>query len=483
MDRIITIGRCQWRAFWRRFKRAGYLNAGNQAILLIVSVLVLVRYLQSLHTAAMDLPQGKPRGFESLLLGIFLAWMFPLASNARTVTSTAKLLHLPLTLKELFAIRLITLLIPPYAWIILGGSLAICYPIVRAPNPLAGVTAALLFIIFSSFTGMTIAQLLRISLWRKLFFGGLLSSGFFVLYLIQNHGRESLVSLLSAAPTSLVTHAALRTQSWVAVGELALLATVALLTALWSFKKSLQVTSKARSQKIAMFNSLRIPGPVGGLAAKDFRYFRRLLDPYLGVLVAALSSFYLVTAEVASAGLFQVLLLSVVVPNSSLAFNLFGLDNRSGMERLKLMPVTGKTILLGKNLAFLMIVGVQVTPLVLLGCWRLGPLIGAIGLVEAMSTAAMFMVWGNWTSVNHPFKMHFFQFSSSNGLVMESIGGLTFGSLPGMIAIYFLHTEGPRATWKIAFMLLFCVVLYLVSVSYMGNRFAQKQDRILSAIS
>ena len=99
MDRIITIGRCQWRAFWRRFRRAGHLNAGNQGILLIFSVLILARYLQSLRTAATDLPQGKTRVFESLLLAIFLVWMFPLASNARTSISTRKLLHLPLTLR------------------------------------------------------------------------------------------------------------------------------------------------------------------------------------------------------------------------------------------------------------------------------------------------------------------------------------------------------------------------------------------------
>ena len=154
MDRIITIGRCQWRAFWRRFSRSGHLNAGNQGILLIASVLILARYLQALRTAATDLPQGKSRVLESLLMAIFLAWMFPLASNARTSISIRKLQHLPLTLKELFGIRLITLVIPPYAWVILGGSLAICYPIIHSQNPVAGVTAALLFIVSSALTGL-----------------------------------------------------------------------------------------------------------------------------------------------------------------------------------------------------------------------------------------------------------------------------------------------------------------------------------------
>ena len=153
------------------------------------------------------------------------------------------------------------------------------------------------------------------------------------------------------------------------------------------------------------------------------------------------------------------------------------------MDRLKLMPVTGRTILLSKNLAFLMIVGVQLTPLILLGGWRLGVLIGGLGIVEAASLAAMYMAWGNWMSVNYPFKMRFFQFSSSNGPVLEAIAGIIFGSLPGIIAIYYLQTEGPKAAWKIALLLVFSSLFYLVSVWQMGAKFAKKQDRILNALS
>ncbi len=167
MDRIITIARCQWRAFWRRFKRAGNLNAGNQGILLIFAVLVLARYLQSLQNAALDLPRGDTRLFESLLFGIFLIWLFPLAGSARMSIATRKLMHLPLTLKELFGIRVVTLFIQPISWIILGGSLAICYPAIRAQNPFAGVIAALLFILLSGLVGLTICQLLTMVFGEK----------------------------------------------------------------------------------------------------------------------------------------------------------------------------------------------------------------------------------------------------------------------------------------------------------------------------
>ena len=475
--------RTQWRAYWRRFHRAGHLNAGNQGIILIFSLLLLARYLQALHTASLDLPQGKTRAFESLLSAVFLVWLFPLASNARATIATRKLLHLPLTLTELFAIRSVTLFIPPYAWIIVAGSLGICYPILRAQNAPAGVIAALLYIVFSALTGLTIAQLLQISFWRKLFLITALLAGAGIFYLAQHDGSGVSRSLSSSMSLSPVTRAALGMQPWLAVAVLALLTTLVFFAALWSFRQSLHVTPGQRSQRITAFNWLRIPGAVGGLAARDFRYFRRLLDPYLGVLAAALGSLYLVSAEAPSAGLFQVLLLIVVAPNSPLAFNSFGLDNRAVMERLKLMPVTGRTILLSKNLAFLMIIAVQLTPLILLASWRLGPSIAAIGIVEALAMAAMYMVWGNWMSVNHPLKTQFFQFSSSGGLLVEAIAGLMFGSLPGMIAIYFMHTEGLTAAGKIILILLLSGALYLLSLLYVGDRFAQKQDRIVSALS
>jgi hypothetical protein len=175
--------------------------------------------------------------------------------------------------------------------------------------------------------------------------------------------------------------------------------------------------------------------------------------------------------------------MSVLVLNAAPAFNSFGLDNRAGMDRLKLMPLTGATILFSKNLAFMMIVGVQMVPLILLASWRLGPLVGGIGVIVAASMTAMYMAWGNWMSVNYPVKMQFFQFSSSHGQVLEVLTGIMLGSFPGMVAIYLMHTSGTRAAWKIGLLLLCSGFIYWVSVRHVGARFTQKMDRILNALS
>lgn len=91
------------------------------------------------------------------------------------------------------------------------------------------MTAALLFIVFSALTGLTVAHLLSIRFWRKLFFVALVLSGIFISYLLQHDFGKNILSLLSSLPTSLVARAALGTRSWVAVCELALLMTLAFL--------------------------------------------------------------------------------------------------------------------------------------------------------------------------------------------------------------------------------------------------------------
>src|SRR6185503_5592092 len=192
----------QWRAFWRRFNRAGNLNASNQGILLIFSVLLLIRYLKALHAAAGELPLGKTHIFQSLLLAIFLAWLFPLVNNARTSISTRKLMHLPLRPVELFCIRLISLIFPPFSWLIVAGSLATCYSIVLAQNPLAGMMAAFLFIGFSALTGVTVAQLLSVGVFRKLFLAVLMLSGSLIFYRGYNYGLEGVLSIAATLPAS-----------------------------------------------------------------------------------------------------------------------------------------------------------------------------------------------------------------------------------------------------------------------------------------
>src|SRR5258705_13306146 len=102
---LITIISYEWRSYWRRFARSG-LRAGNQGITLIVSALVLIKYLLLLQTATIDLERGNTTLLESLLAVVFLAWLFPLAGIARDSVATRNLLHLPLSPPKRFIVRI-----------------------------------------------------------------------------------------------------------------------------------------------------------------------------------------------------------------------------------------------------------------------------------------------------------------------------------------------------------------------------------------
>ena len=164
---VATLVRYQWRAYWRRFRRGANLSVSNQGIVLLVLGLVLIKYLQILRTVNVSLMQGKTSLLQSLLAGIFIAWLFPLASAASGTGSASRMLHLPLTLRQLFAVRMISLFFPPTSWMIAAGSLAICYPMLGAPNPVAGIIAVLLFIATARQVGLSIAHLASNAKWRR----------------------------------------------------------------------------------------------------------------------------------------------------------------------------------------------------------------------------------------------------------------------------------------------------------------------------
>jgi hypothetical protein len=268
-----------------------------------------------------------------------------------------------------------------------------------------------------------------------------------------------------------------------ATGGLLMLNVLTLAAAWWSFRQSLVNAPRARSRRRIDSLLFGLPGAAGGLAAKDFRYFRRLLDPYFGLLASALCCFYLVSSDAPSVSVVWISIVIVFIPNASLAFNSFGLDTRSGLDRYALLPASGATIMRGKNLALLVIIGIQVCPIILLASWRFGLSVGAFGLLEGASLAAAYLAWGNWMSITFPTKMQSFRFAPASGSLPEIIAGLVFGSLPGVINVYVLRTRAEPAIWVALLILLLCGIIYLLATIRYGRRFEQQREKIVRSIS
>src|SRR5207244_4871333 len=135
MDRLASLVRCRWRASWRRFSRARDLTVGHQGITLIITVLIFFKYLRLLGSANIQIAQGDTTLVQSLLAAIFLAWLFLPISISRADVSFSGLRRLPLSIGDLFGIRVVSLFIKPYSWITVAGSLPIFYPLARALSP------------------------------------------------------------------------------------------------------------------------------------------------------------------------------------------------------------------------------------------------------------------------------------------------------------------------------------------------------------
>jgi hypothetical protein len=469
MDRLREILRCQWRAYWRRFARSGNLNAGNQGILLIVSFLALFKYVSVLRVASVQLANGRTSMFESVLLGIFLAWLFPLMSNSRLSVTTQALKHLPLTPAQLLVVRSASLFIPPFSWLIVGGSLAIAYPLLFAPNPLSGTVAAFLFIVFSWFFGLTITQLLSVAFWRRIVLAAFVLAILTGAYLVKVRGwRYS--EAFPFMPATLVASAATGDMVWLQLLVLAISTALAACTALWSFQLSLDHVESSALKKQTHFSIFR--DKTGPLSAKDIRYFRRLFDPYLGLLSSALGCLYLVVADAPTGEVFWIFILIVFFPNASLTFNAFGLDNRSASDRYTLLPLSGQEIIWSKNRAYAATVLVQLFPLFALAVMRIGVGAALLGLIEVLLLTLGYLCWGNLVAVNHRVRMQFYRFSSG-GSPVEALVGVIVGSLPGAIAIQLFQAH---IWWVSLPVLILYGTMYWASLIWAGRQWKNRSE-------
>jgi len=400
---------------------------------------------------------------ERLLLGILLVWLFPLMSNARLSVTTRAIRHLPLSLKQLFIIKSVSLLIPPFAWIVVGASLGISYSLLHAPNPLPGISAALLFILLSWLTGLTVAQLMSIAFWRTVGVIIVVAGVFFA----GSRNSSNILQLLSYSPGTFVSHAALGEQVWSQLLKLGILTVLAFAAALWSFRSSLESTEPSSLQKSR--SSLMFLGKTGPLSAKDFRYFRRLLDPYFGLLAGALGCFYLLSADTPTPEVFWIFIVLVFFPNAILTFNAFGLDSQSVIDRYALLPLSGREIIWSKNRAYVVTMLFELAPLFVLAMWRLGPSTVCFGIIEAALLSLAYLIWGNMIAVTHRFKMQFYRFSSG-GSPIDALAGVIFGSVPGAIA---LQVFGGSKWWVALIMLIVYGVLYWCSLTWSGRKVEQ----------
>ncbi len=485
MDRLAIVVLYQWRAYWRRVRGAGSFRKNNIGALVLIGGICLVRYAQQLPLIAKQLANGETSKYESFLVVVFLAWMLPVMAESRRSISTRSLLHFPLSIADLYLIRLASVFVSPVSWMVAAASLALIYPLSRSASLIHGVVALLLFVLLALFTGLMSAHLLGNPVVRKILFILMIAACATIGLLLFFKGNTSFqqVGYLKLwLPTKLAASAALGSRPLTSLTALAGMLAVVIVISFLAFMPSVESLPSRRSQSFSLLSLIEFPGRLGGLIKKDLRYSFRLLDSYFALPVVILFDIYLVSNDAPSAFAFWIIAGVLILPCIGLTFNSFGLDSPLGLDRYTLLPLSGRETLLSKNLSFVFLVLLLFGFVLPFAVWKLGLIATVVGMMVFFLVVIAYVCCGNYMSIDSPFKMHFYRFASGGPLV-DTVMGVIFGSLPGAIAIYFLYHESYGALWKIMVLLLLYCVVYVFSIRWAGRRFERRREAIRTALS
>ena len=104
------------------------------------------------------------------------------------------------------------------------------------------------------------------------------------------------------------------------------------------------------------------PGAIGAIMRLQWRTMLHTLDPYFALTLMAVTVVYKLSGRPLDPSALRIMSLLVGLALSTEAQVLFGIDGR-GAERYRQLPIRGWQILLAKDLAFLLMIGLLVSPL------------------------------------------------------------------------------------------------------------------------
>ncbi len=461
MDGAIRLLQYKMLAYWRRaFSVRGKYDAGAGFLLLIILGFAY-RYVSILNGAAKSLADGGTENLNLLLAIVFLSWILPVLESQSISAETGKFLHLPLTKTQFAFVNLAAVFLLPTSVISLIISLAAAYAFAFSVNVAGGVAALFIFVLFSAFANIAFINSLKTKLFRIVIF---LSSIIFA-FLFFNGKLNFVLESRFLPVQTLVQNTFLENSS----GNIGLLAACFLTTFLLAFFSARQTISATvqsnRKLNSQLLSRIKLPVKFGELIKKDFIYSWKILDCWLSLLA---SIFYtiLLTAADFSFESFSVAISIIVMMSGSLAFNVFGLENASGIERLSLFPIKPEDLIRAKNKAFALVVFSQTFFLFPLVFFKFGAILWIVSIFKTVSIILLYTAWGNNLSIKFPFQMQFYQLSFGGSIAAMTYGISAIGLL--IIAPEFL-TAGRTA-------IKFLVSILLVIFSWLIYRFSLRRN-------
>jgi hypothetical protein len=476
------IFRYQWLAFWRRALRTERVKF-YLTVLAVLGWMIAVALPDSLSRAGGELAAGQTASMDRLLFVLGLLWLVVLGEDLHVSLSSDRLRRFPLDVRSLLALRLLSLFLSPIAWLATVLSLIAVWPLHAARQPVLGGLAALLLLALTIGLGLSVSHTLGLGNGRRRgLLGAVAALGTaavaFALPLIDNGARLLPASLMVANPATLVTSVAIAATPYaIAVPVATLLAGNAAVWSLlfWSFRRSLHGgTREATARRMTSIGWF--PGRLGPLVHREQRAVSTVLDFWLGLALALAAAAISHFASLPST-FRQLIFVVVCALNANVTLNCLGLDRPAGLTRYLILPIRGKDLLLAKNVAVIVVVAVQLTPLLAIGAWQSGFVQFGAELALATVLIVAHLSWGNVVSVVEPRRAEPYKFASAGEPVTTVVSALMC-SLPGLAVIVLLRLGSRVTPLAIAGIVLLAMAAYYRSLQYAGKSFERRIEII-----
>jgi hypothetical protein len=189
----------------------------------------------------------------------------------------------------------------------------------------------------------------------------------------------------------------------------------------WGLRRALTHPATGGSRPGSRRRGIRtipgLPAALGAATLKECRYLSRTLDMILGTLFAWGAAVWLLLQSEPNA-LALLAGIGALVSETAMPMNAFGLD-RGAVDRYRILPLSGREVLLSKNLAFFIVAAIQVVPLCIAAAFAFGPAESLACLFGFATFALALLMLGNGLSVSEPMPREFFNFDSK-----EQTGGI-----------------------------------------------------------
>jgi hypothetical protein len=472
--------RYQWRAYWRLFFRTGRAKF-HFTVVALLGWLLVFELPRRLSDAARALAAGHTASMDGVLLALCVLWLFFSREDANISLSSRRLRRFPLGVRTLIEVRTLSLFCSPVVWMIALGSLVSLFPFLSAPHPLAGSLAALLLFALSAGLGIGVSQLPSVAEWSRwvvvpaAIVGVALAAFGLAAGPDVQHWRDGVAAANPARQATAAAIASTTPAVLAAVGTVFFGAALVGVLNIWSFRHFIARQAPARAAWRAT-SRVRLPGRLGGLVRKEQHEIARVLDLWLGLLLALAAGAVSFFAS-RSATVHQAIMVMVCAVNVNVTLNCFGLDRPAVLNRYLIFPIRGQDLLLAKNLAIAGLVALQLSPLIAMGAWQSGPAQVGGQILVAMVLVLSHLAWGNVVSVFEPIKMQPCRFAPGGEPVTGLFSAL-IGSAPAVGVMVLLRSDAPMAGWAVAAIVLLAMVAYRGALRYAGRRFERRIEAI-----